>query len=72
MSLIGLLTATEKQAPHEAHPVAPQKTLESPGIPRKGDSGAKVSSPAPSVVDQGDKRLTRPTPTPFASCHSSL
>ena len=65
-------TGTPGEAPHEAHPVAPQKTLESPGIPRKGDSGTKVSSPAPSVVDQGDKRLARPTPTPFASCHSNL
>ena len=24
------------------------------------------------MVDQGDKRLTRPTSTPFASCHSNL
>ena len=47
-------------------------TLESPRIPRKGDSSSKVSSPTPSMVDQGDKCLTRPTPTPFASCHSNL
>ena len=65
-------TGTPGETPHEAHPVAPQKTLESPGIPREGDSGAKVSSPAPSIVDQGDKRLPRPTPTPFASCRSNL
>ena len=75
MSLIGLLTATEKQVPLgrlHMRPIQCQKTLESPRIPRKGDSSSKVSSPTPSMVDQGDKCLTRPTPTPFASCHSNL
>ena len=32
----------------------------------------KVPSPAPSMVDQGDKCLTRPASAPFASCHSNL
>ena len=32
-------TGTPGEAPHEAHPVAPQETLESPRIPRKGDTG---------------------------------
>ena len=37
-------TGTPGETPHEAHPVAPQKTLESPRIPGKGDSSSKVSS----------------------------
>ena len=78
ISLIGLLTATEKQVPlgrlhmRPIQSVAPQKTLEGPRIAGKGDSSSKVPSPAPSMVDQGDKCLTRPAPAPFASCHSNL
>ena len=60
------------ETPHETHSVAPQKTLEGPRISRKGDYSSKVPSPAPSMVDQGDKCLTRPTSAPFASCHSNL
>ena len=60
------------ETPHEAHPVAPQKTLESSRIPGKGDSSSKVSSSAPSMVDQGDKCLDRPASAPFVSCHSDL
>ena len=52
--------------------MAPQKTLESSRIPRKGDSSSKVSSPAPSMVDQEGKSLDRPASAPFGSCHSSL
>ena len=63
-------TGTPGETPHEAHPVAPQKTLASPRISRKGDSSSMVSSPAPSMVDQGDKCLDRHAP--FVSCHSNL
>ena len=52
--------------------MAPQKTLESPRISRKGDSSSKVSSPAPSMVDQEVKCLDRPAFAPFVSCHSNL
>ena len=64
--------AHSNRTPHEAHPVAPQKTLESPRIPRKGDSSSKVSLPAASMPDQEDKCLDRSASTPFGSCHSSL
>ena len=63
-------TGTPGETPHEAHPLAPQKTLESPRISRKGDSSSKVSSPAPSMVDQEDKCLDRLAFGPFVSCHS--
>ena len=60
------------ETPHEAHPVAPKTTLESSRIPGKGDSSSKVSSPTPSMVDQGDKCLDRTASAPFKSCHSNL
>ena len=60
------------ETPHEAHPVAPQTTLESSRIPGKGDSCSKVSSPTPSMVDQGDKCLDRTAFTSFESCRSNL
>ena len=65
-------TGTPGQTSYETHSVAPQKTLESPQITGKGDSSSKVSSPAPTMVDKGDKCLTRPTSAPFALCHSNL
>ena len=65
-------TGAPGETPHETHPVAPQKTLEGSRISRKGNSSSKVPSPASSMVDQGDKCLTRPTSAPFASCHSNL
>ena len=65
-------TGAPGETPHETHPVAPQKTLEGRRISGKGDSSSKVPSPAPSMVDQGDKCLTRPAAIPFASCHSIL
>ena len=65
-------TGTPGETPHETHSVAPQKTLGGPRISRKGDSSSKVPSPAPSMVDQVDKCLTRPASAPFASCHSNL
>ena len=82
MSLIGLLTATEKQVPlgklasgqasYETHSVASQEKLEGSRITGKGNSSPKDSSPTPQVVDQGAERLTRPTSAPNASCHSGL
>ena len=60
------------ETPHEAHPVATKTTLESSRIPGKGDSSSKVSSPTPSMVDQGDKCLDRTASAPFDSCHSNL
>ena len=52
--------------------MAPQKTLEGSRISGKGNSNSKVPSPASSMVDQGNKCLTRPTSAPSASCHSNL
>ena len=73
MSLIGLLTATEKQLPlgrphmrpiqwHWRVPESLEKEISVPG----------THSPAPTMVDQGDKCLNRTTSAPFASCHSNL
>ena len=60
---------TTGTSPHEANPVASQKTLENSGI--SGES-PKVSSPALTMVDQRDQCLTRSTPAPPTSCHSNL
>ena len=65
-------TGAPGETPHEAHSVAPQKALEGPRISGKGNSSSKVPSPAPSMVDQGDKCPARPASASFASCHSSL
>ena len=65
-------TGTPGTSPHEANPVASQKTLEGSGISRKRDPNSKVSSPALTMVDQRDQCLARPAPTPLASCHSNL
>ena len=65
-------TGAPWETPHDTHSVAPQKTLEGSRISGKGNSSSKVPSPAPSMVDQGNKCLTRPTSAPSASCHSNL
>ena len=63
---------TPGTSPHEANPVASQKTLEGSRISGKRDSSPKVSSPEPTMVDQGDQCLTRSTSAPLASCHSNI
>ena len=65
-------TGSPGETPHETHPVAPKTTLESSRIPGKGDSGSKVHSPTPSMVDQGDKCLNRTALAPFESCRANL
>ena len=65
-------TGSPRETPHETHPVAPKTTLESSRIPGKGDSGSKVHSPTPSMVDQGDKCPNRTAFAPFESCRANL
>ena len=65
-------TGAPGQTLYETHSVAPQETLEGSQIPGKGDTNSKDSSHAPSMVDQGDKCLTRSTSAPSASCSSNL
>ena len=65
-------TGSPGETPHETHPVAPKTTLESSRIPGKGDSGSKVPSPTPSMVDQGDKCLDRTAFAPFESSRANL
>ena len=50
--------------------MAPQETLEGSRVTGKGDPSPKVSSPTPSVVDQGNKCLTRSTHASVAPCPS--
>ena len=73
MSLIGLLTATEKQVPlGRLHKKSIQWHLKRHWRVPERDSSPKAPSPAPSMVDQGDKCPARPASAPFASCHSNL
>ena len=65
-------TGASGQTSYETHSVAPQQTLEGSRVTGKGDPSPKDSSPTPSVVDQGNKCLTRSTPAPLASCPSGL
>ena len=74
MSLIGLLTATEKQVPlGRLHMrVAPQEALESPRISGKGDPNSEVSPPVPAVVDPRGKCPKGSALTPPATRSSNL
>ena len=51
-------------APHETHPVAPEKSLEDPRITRKGDPNIKISSATLKMVAPRGKCLTRSATTP--------
>ena len=76
MSLIGLLTATEKQVYlgrlHETNSVAPQKQLESTGIVRKVHSGSKITPPTLKMVARRKQCSTRSTITPYKTCPANL
>ena len=77
MSLIGLLTATEKTSPprvtpHETHTVALEKQLEGPRITRKGDPGPQVAPPPPKVVAGGKQCANRSTITPSKTCSANI
>ena len=52
MSLIGLLTATEKTS-YETHTVALDEQLEGTGITGKGDTHPQVAPPPSKVVAGG-------------------
>ena len=65
-------TGAPGQTSYETHSVAPEKTLEGPRVSGKGNSSSQDSPPTSTMVDQGNKCLTRPTSTPSASCHSNL
>ena len=77
MSLIGLLTATEKtsssgQTTHEAHPMASQKKLENTGIVRKTDSPTQISTSSFKMVARRRQCPHRPAITPYATCSANL
>ena len=77
MSLIGLLTATEKTSSlrpptHETHTVASQKQLESTRIPGKGYSSTQVTSPTLAMVATGREHPTWPTFTPHKACSADF
>ena len=72
MSLIGLLTATEKQVPLGRLHMRPEKSVEDPGISGKRDPHSKIPPSASPMVDQRDKCPSRPTSPPHASCSSDL
>ena len=69
MSLIGLLTATEKQVHlgqlhYVTHTVASQKQLEGTGITREGDPHSQVPAPSFTMVAKRRQCSHRPTITP--------
>ena len=76
MSLIGLLTATEKQVHlgrlQEAHPMASQKQLEDTGVVRKNDSSTQISTSSLTMVAEGRQCPHRPTITPHTTCSANL
>ena len=64
MSLIGLLTATEKQvrsSPHASHSVAPKKTLAGARGPRESHSATFLSATSPRLVVRRGKCIKGPT-----------
>ena len=72
MSLIGLLTATEKQVHLETHTVASQKQLEGTRISREGYPSTKVPAPSLTMVARGRQCASRPTITPSKTCSANL
>ena len=65
-------TGAPRQTAHETYSVAPQETLESPGISGKGDPNSEVSPSAPAVVDPGEKCPKGSTLTPPTTCDTNL
>ena len=76
MSLIGLLTATEKQVHlgrlHMRPIVASQKQLKDTRITRKGDPNSQVPAPSLTMVATGRQRSYRPTITPNKTYSATL
>ena len=76
MSLIGLLTATEKEVHlgrlHETHTVALEKQLEGTRISRKGDTRSLIAPPPPKVVAGGKQCASRSTITPTKTCSADI
>ena len=65
-------TGAPRQTAHETYSVAPQETLESPGISGKGDPNSEVSPSAPAVVDPGEKCPKGSTLTPPTTRDTNL
>ena len=76
MSLIGLLTATEKQVHlsqlHETYSVASQKQLEGAGISREDYPSTQVPAPTLTMVAKGKQCATRSTITPNQTCSANI
>ena len=77
MSLIGLLTATEKQVhlrpvTHETYTMAFEEQLEGTGITRKGDPHPQVSTPTSEMVAGGRQCASRSTITPTETFSENL
>ena len=76
MSLIGLLTATEKQvsprsSAYKTHTVASQKQLENTRLTRKGHSNTQVPSPTSTIVAGRKQCAESPTITPNKTCSAN-
>ena len=65
-------TGAPRQTAHETYSVAPQETLESPGISGKRDPNPEVSPSAPAVVDPGEKCPKGSTLTPPTTRSANL
>ena len=65
-------TGDPRQTAHETYSVAPQETLESPGISGKRDPNSEVSPSAPAVVDPGVKGPKGSTLTPPTTRNTNL
>ena len=77
MSLIGLLTATEKQVHLGRLHMKPiqwhlKEQLEGPRITRKGDTSPQVTLPSLKMVAGGKQCSTRSTITPTKACSADL
>ena len=76
MSLIGLLTATEKQVRlgqlHETHSVPSQTQLEGPRITGKGDPNPQVLAPPFTMMAEGRQCTYSPTITPNTICSANI
>ena len=77
MSLIGLLTASEKASSsrptsYETHSAASQTQLEGPRITEKGDPKPQVLAPPFSMMAEGRQCPYSPTITPNKTCSANI
>ena len=65
-------TGSSGPASYKAHTMAPEKQLEGPRVPRKGDINPQVAPPSSEMVAGGKQCASRSTITPTKTCSADF